>query len=103
MFVRSVFDILTTGGAGYLDSLAGLVFFLLIGKWFQQKTFYHLAFDRDYRSYFPIAALLRDGSGERSVPVQKLEPGQTIIVKNGELVPADGLLVKGALRSTIAL
>ncbi|MBK8489745.1 MAG: heavy metal translocating P-type ATPase metal-binding domain-containing protein [Saprospirales bacterium] len=95
LFVRSVFDILTTGGAGYLDSLAGLVFFLLIGKWFQQKTFYHLAFDRDYRSYFPIAALLKDGAGERSVPVQKLDPGQTIIVKNGELVPADGLLVKG--------
>lgn len=96
LFIRSVIEILLTGGAGYLDSLAGLVFFLLIGKWFQQKTFYHLAFDRDYRSYFPIAALLKDGAGERSVPVQKLEPGQTIIIKNGELIPADGLLVKGA-------
>ena len=96
LFFRSVIEILFTGGAGYLDSLAGLVFFLLIGKWFQQKTFYHLAFDRDYRSYFPIAALLKDGGEERSVPVQKLEPGQTIIVKNGELIPADGLLVKGA-------
>jgi Cu+-exporting ATPase len=95
LFVRSVAEILTHSGAGYLDSLAGLVFFLLIGKWFQQKTFYHLAFDRDYRSYFPIAALLKDGGTERSVPVNKLEPGQTIIVKHGELAPADGLLVKG--------
>jgi len=96
LFVRSVVDIISGTGAGYMDSLAGLVFFLLIGKWFQQKTFYHLAFDRDYRSYFPIAALLRDGSAERSVPVQKLEPGQTIIVRNGELIPADGLLLKGS-------
>lgn len=96
LFFRSLYDILSHTGAGYLDSLAGLVFFLLIGKWFQQKTFHHLAFDRDYRSYFPIAALLKDGTAERSVPVQKLEPGQTIIVKNGELLPADGLLIKGA-------
>ena len=98
LFGRSVVDILMSGGAGFMDSLAGLVFFLLIGKWFQQKTFYHLAFDRDYRSYFPIAALVRDGHEERSVPVQKLEPGQTIIVRNGELIPADGLLLKGAAR-----
>ena len=38
LFGRSVFEILTHTGAGYLDSLAGLVFFLLIGKWFQQRT-----------------------------------------------------------------
>lgn len=95
LFVRSAFEIIFGWGAGYMDSLAGLVFFLLIGKWFQQKTFYHLAFDRDYRSYFPIAALLKEGAEERSVPVNNLEPGQTIIVRNGELVPADGLLVKG--------
>lgn len=95
LFFRSAVEILAGWGAGYMDSLAGLVFFLLIGKWFQQKTFYHLAFDRDYRSYFPIAALLKDGAGERSVPVQKLEPGQTIIVRHGELIPADSLLVKG--------
>lgn len=39
-------------GVSYLDSLAGLVFFLLCGRIFQQKTFERLAFDRDYRSFF---------------------------------------------------
>ena len=98
LFVRSTLEILTLNGAGYLDSLAGLVFFLLIGKWFQQKTFHHLSFERDYRSYFPIAATLREGDNERTVPVNKLEPGQTIIVRHGELVPADGILLKGKAR-----
>ncbi|MCB0643921.1 MAG: heavy metal translocating P-type ATPase metal-binding domain-containing protein, partial [Phaeodactylibacter sp.] len=95
LFIRSLYEILTFTGAGYLDSLAGLVFFLLIGKWFQQKTFHHLSFERDYRSYFPIAATVREGDEEYDLVVSKLKKGQIIIVRNGELIPADGILLKG--------
>ncbi|HHG84629.1 MAG TPA: hypothetical protein ENJ82_07760, partial [Bacteroidetes bacterium] len=55
LFLRSTYDILAGTGAGYLDSMAGLVFFLLIGKFYQSKTYALLSFDRDYKSYFPIA------------------------------------------------
>ena len=92
LFLRSIFEILSGAGAGYLDSLAGLVFFLLIGKWFQQITFNHLSFERDYKSYFPIAALLKNG---KTIPIQNLKIGNTIVVKNKELIPADGILLKG--------
>ncbi len=95
LFGRSVFEILTHTGAGYLDSLAGLVFFLLIGKWFQQRTYHHISFERDYKSYFPIAALLKDEQGTRSVSLDQLTPGQTIIVKHQELIPADAFLLSG--------
>lgn len=95
LFFRSFFEIILGLGAGYMDSLAGLLFFMLSGKWFQQTTFHHLSFERDYKSYFPIAATVRQGDEESSVPVNKLEVGQTIVVKNGELIPADGLLLKG--------
>ncbi|HFB99284.1 MAG TPA: HAD family hydrolase, partial [Phaeodactylibacter sp.] len=92
LFGRSIFEILSGNGAGYLDSLAGLVFFLLIGKWFQQITYNHLSFERDYKSYFPVAALLQDGT---TVPIQNLKAGDIIIVKNKELIPADGMLLLG--------
>ena len=95
LFGRSVFEILTQQGAGYLDSLAGLVFFLLIGKWFQQKTYHRLSFERDYKSYFPIAATLVTEEGEKAVAVQKLNVGDTIIVRHRELIPADGILLRG--------
>jgi Cu+-exporting ATPase len=96
LFGRSVFEIMGGTGAGYLDSFAGLVFFLLIGKWFQQKTYYRLSFDRDYKSYFPVAATVRQPSGEElAVPIQKLNPGDIILVRNEELIPADGILLKG--------
>jgi len=85
LFGRSLFEIFSGVGAGYLDALAGLVFFLLIGKWFQQITYNHLSFERDYKSYFPVAALLESGE---SIPVQNVKAGDIIIVKNKELIPA---------------
>lgn len=95
LFGRSVFEILTHSGAGYLDSLAGLIFFLLIGKWFQQRTYHHISFERDYKSYFPIAALLKTEKGTQSVSLDRLNPGDSIIVKHQELIPADAVLLKG--------
>ncbi len=93
LFTRSVYEILTHTGAGYLDSLAGLVFFLLIGKWFQNKTYNRLAFDREYTSYFPISILKKTPSGEKRVPVPDLSEGDSIIIKNGEIIPADAILI----------
>lgn len=99
LFGRSAWEILSGTGAGFMDSFAGLLFFLLTGKWFQQKTFYHLSFERDYKSYFPVAATVRRAGGEEtSVPVQKLEPGDILVVRNEELIPADGILLKGDAR-----
>ena len=55
IFVWSVYETVSGIGHGYFDSLAGLIFFLLCGKWFQQKTYHSIEFERDYKSYFPIA------------------------------------------------
>lgn len=95
LFTRSVFEIVTHTGAGFLDSLAGLVFFLLVGKWFQQKTYHNISFERDYKSYFPIAANKKLETGETTVSLDKLEAGDVILIKNQELIPADSILLKG--------
>lgn len=95
LFFRSVYEIVGQTGAGYLDSLAGLVFFLLAGKWFQQRTYHTMSFERDYKSYFPIAAHRKEEGQLRSVTLDKLEPGDIIIVKHGELIPADSIMLKG--------
>ncbi|MEZ4942538.1 MAG: heavy metal translocating P-type ATPase metal-binding domain-containing protein [Saprospiraceae bacterium] len=99
LFGRSAWEILTQSGAGYLDSFAGLVFFLLVGRWFQQKTYHQLSFERDYKSYFPVAASRKNVDGsESATPLNKLNPGDIILVRNGELIPADGILLKGGGR-----
>lgn len=95
---RSLYEIGMGVGAGYLDSLVGLIFFLLVGKWFQQKTYQHISFERDYRSYFPIAVEVKQGQNTEQRPLQKLSIGDTIRVKNQEIIPVDAYLLKGNAR-----
>lgn len=93
LFGRSLFEIVTDTGGGYLDSLSGLLFFMMIGKWFQQTTYENMVFDRDYKSYFPIAVTILHGDQEETVPLEKLQPEDIILVRNGELIPCDGILL----------
>jgi Cu+-exporting ATPase len=92
LFLRSSYDILTTTGPGYLDSFTGLVFFLLIGRWFQSKTYENLAFDRDFTSYFPLAVNRLENGEWKSVILYNLKKGDHIQIRNMEIVPADSLL-----------
>ncbi len=96
IFFWSVYETISGIGHGYFDSLTGLVFFLLVGKWFQQKTYHSIEFDRDYKSYFPIAVTKKEEGKQVTIVVDKLIPGDTIIIKNNELIPADGILLKGS-------
>lgn len=91
LFGRSLYEILSGTGAGYFDSFTGFIFFLLIGKMVQKKTFDRLSFDRDYKSYLPISVIKIVGEKEFSIPVNKIEIGDHILIRNQELVPADSI------------
>jgi Cu+-exporting ATPase len=95
IFFESAYEIITATGTGYMDSLAGLVFFLLIGKWYQNKTYQALSFERDFKSYFPIAVTKVKDDTEEIIPLNSIQVGDQIIVHNQELIPADGILIKG--------
>ena len=94
LFFRSAWEVLTQTGVGYLDSFTGLVFFLLVGRLFQQKTYEVLSFERDYKSFFPLSVTRKINNVEAVVPVSKLKPGDRIVVRNQELVPADSVLLR---------
>ncbi len=94
-YARSYYEIISGHGAGYLDSGTGIVFFMLIGRWFQDKTYDSFSFDRDYRSYFPLGVTVVDGGIEKNIPVTQLSRGSHIIIRNSEMIPADAVLVKG--------
>lgn len=93
LFLRSGYDIITSTGPGYLDSFSGLVFFLLIGRWFQGKTYESLAFDRDFKSYFPLAVNCLVKDNWKPVIIYELKRGDTIRIRNMEIVPADSVIL----------
>ncbi len=92
LFLRSLYEVVTQNGTGYFDSFTGLVFFLLIGRVFQSKTFQTLSFDRDYKSYFPLSVTVKTKSGERQLVLSKLKLGDVVVTRNGELIVADSIL-----------
>lgn len=95
LFARSAYEILTQTGPGFFDSLAGLVFLLLVGKIFQKKTYDTLSFDRNYKAYFPVSVTRLENGEEMSTPVANLKPKDRILIRNHELIPADAVLIRG--------
>lgn len=99
LFLRSTVDIIFDYGAGFFDSLTGLLFFLLLGKFFQQKTYSFLSFERDYKSYFPIAITKISKNGkEQPIQVYDIKKGDRLLIRNEELIPVDGILINGNAR-----
>lgn len=95
LFLRTAFEVIFSFGPGFADTLTGLVFLLLMGKWLKQRTYHHISFDRDYRSYFPIAVTTLLKGKEKPVPINEIKIGDRLWIRNGELVPADAILMKG--------
>lgn len=94
-FSRSVYEVLSGTGAGYFDSMTGIVFFMLVGRWFQNKTYDSFSFDRDYKSYFPLGVTVLKNNSEEAVTISALQQGDRIVVRHNEMVPADAVLLKG--------
>ena len=95
LFVVTGFEVLTNSGPGYSDSLSGFLFFLLLGKSYQSKTYQSLSFDRDYKSYFPIAVTKIDNSIEESTLLKDVKINDNLLIRSKELIPADSVLVDG--------
>ncbi len=94
LYTQSIIQIFSRQGAGYMDSFAGFIFFLLIGKWFQNLTYASLSFDRDFSSFFPVAIQrIQTDHSKQIVPVEQLQVGDIIEVRNEEIVPCDSELL----------
>ncbi len=115
IYAQSAFEVLSGRGEGYFDSLCGLIFFLLCGRLFQQKTFDRLNFERDYKSFFPLSVTRRSSrreeahaeefdqslltsaaTNEEQVALAQLHVGDTLVIRNGELIPADARVLSGS-------
>jgi P-type Cu+ transporter len=99
VFLVSIYQIISQTGPGYFDSFAGAVFFMLTGRYFQDKTYAGISFERDYKSYFPVAVSVMQNDQEIRKPIIELKKGDVILVRNGELIPTDAVLMSA--RTTI--
>jgi Cu+-exporting ATPase len=95
LFAVTTVDVFSLQGPGYSDSLAGFLFFLLLGRWYQSKSYEALTFDRNYKSYFPVAVSKLVDNIELSTLLEEVAPGDELMIRNKELIPADAVLTSG--------
>ena len=93
LFGRSIFEVFSSTGSGYFDTLAGLIFLLLSGRYFQNKVFDQFSFERELYSYFPLSVLRGTADSEERVLIEDLQQGDIIKIKNEEIIPCDAELL----------
>lgn len=96
LFGRSFYEVATDYGPGYFDTLCGLLFFMLLGKIFQKRTYSALSYDRDFKSFYPIAVTKVDfGGQQQNILLSEIKVGDRILVRNQEIIPVDAVLING--------
>ncbi|MBX9781704.1 MAG: heavy metal translocating P-type ATPase metal-binding domain-containing protein [Chitinophagaceae bacterium] len=94
-FFRSLYEVYAGISAGYFDSMTGIVFFMLVGRVLQNKTYQQLSFERDYTSYFPVAVTVLKNDTEQPTALPELKVNDTLLIHHDEIIPADGILTRG--------
>ena len=98
LFLKSIHNAFVLGTLPYFDSLCGLVFFLLLGKYMQSRVYESFSFERDYKSFFSLAVrLLTADKKEKTVDVNEIKKGDQIILKPGEVIPVDAKVVHSSM------
>jgi heavy metal translocating P-type ATPase len=95
-YFYSIQQTLTGGVHVYFDTTCALVTLVLVGKWFERsaKAKTSRTVTMMYRM-MPRKARMLAGGRERFVSIEALGPGDTFVVKVGERVPADGVVLSG--------
>ncbi len=102
LFGRSIYEVLSATGSGYFDTLAGLIFLLLTGRYFQNKVFDEFSFERELYSYFPLSVVKKHNHNEQRVLIEDLQPGDHITIKNEEIIPCDAQLISESITADLS-
>ena len=94
--LNAFFPTIVTEGAGYLEVAIAILAFVLLGKFIEESIRRKSAASiRTLLELKPTTArVIRDGQ-EVEVSVDELETGDIIIVKPGEKIPTDGIVIEG--------
>ncbi|MDD5393011.1 MAG: heavy metal translocating P-type ATPase [Thiothrix sp.] len=96
-FSASVWATVTGGGEVYFDSVSMFTFLLLSGRYLEMAARHKAGqvAEELVRLMPATATRVRDGEQE-VIPVSQLEAGDHVLIRPGEVVPADGMVIDGA-------
>ena len=96
-FTASAWATLRGGGEIYFDSVTMFTFFLLAGRFLEMGARHRAGqAAEELVKLLPATAARLGEKGEERVPVSDLSPGDRVLIRPGESVPADGLVTEGS-------
>ena len=95
-YIGSVYATLTNGPAVWFDSVVMFVFFLTLGRFLEMRA-RHRSIDRStaLSTVLPNTVTRVDGDEQLTIPASQLLSGDVVLVRPGESIPADGVLIDG--------
>jgi Cu2+-exporting ATPase len=95
-FFYSAATVFTDVGKDFFWELATLIDIMLLGHWIEAKSVLgaSMALEELIR-IMPTTAHIVENGGVRDIPVSELSVGQTVLVRPGERIPSDGIVVEG--------
>lgn len=103
-YAQGAVNTVRDAGPVYFDSVATLIFLLLVGRYLQQRA-QRAAIDASglLSSLAPSTARVVQGDSVREVPIEAVVPGWTIEVRAGDTIAADGEVTAGSSRLDTSL
>jgi Cu+-exporting ATPase len=81
----------------YFESSAVIITLVMLGKWLEERAKYQtVAAIRALESLRPATATVRRDGVDKEVPIADVRHGDIFIVRPGDRVPADGVILEGS-------
>lgn len=95
-YIASCIATINANGEVYFESVSMFTFFLLLGRYFEQNARQKASISSsNLHKLVPLTAHLITDSGAKDIPAKGLKVGDIILVKPGEVIAADGVIVDG--------
>ncbi|MCO7223940.1 heavy metal translocating P-type ATPase [Pleionea sp. CnH1-48] len=95
-YTSSVWATINAAGQVYFDSATMFIFFLLCGRYLEHRTRLKAVTEtQTQRQLLPIAVTKIEGAQQSDHPIHDVVPGDRLLVRAGEVIPVDGIIVDG--------
>jgi Cu2+-exporting ATPase len=95
-YLASIWATVTHSGDVYFDSVAMFTFFLLVGRFLEMSARHKSGQVADELIRLtPVTATRIEDNEHKLVAINELELGDILLVKPGEVIPADGFVIEG--------
>lgn len=95
-YLASIWATVTASGEVYYDSVTMFTFFLLIGRFLEMKARHRTGrAGNSLLNLLPASAILLNDDAEQMISAEDLNVGDTVLIKPGHTIPADGIIISG--------